>query len=68
MSKRYLAWYDNQSDPTGRPCWEGGDFYEADTPQEAAAMAKADGCQWTDVCVTLPHVKHASEVNILARA
>jgi hypothetical protein len=64
----YLAWYDNQSDPTGKPYWDGADFYEANTPQEAAAMAKADGCQWTSVCVTLPHIKYPTEETILARA
>jgi len=63
MSK-YFAWYDNQSDPTGAPFWEGAGWVEAETPQEAARKAKADGW-WTTVCVTTS-TETPTEATILA--
>lgn len=48
---RWLSWYDNGSDPTGRPYWEAGEWVEAVTYKEAIAKAKT-GCLWTQVIVT----------------
>lgn len=48
----FFGWYDNQSDPRGRPFWEGAGWVVADTAEEAAKRVKADGCKWTRVCVT----------------
>lgn len=64
---RYFAWYDNHSDPTGKPYWEGAGWYEATTPQEAAAAAKAGGCKWTTVCVTAD-TERPTDKTILAHA
>jgi len=62
----YFAWYDNQSDPTGQPAWEGAGWYEG-TPDEAAKAAKADGCAWTQVIVTQT-TDYPTPGTILARA
>lgn len=64
---RYFAWYDNHSDPTGKPYWEGAGWYKAESAAEAAQKAKMDGCKWTTVCITATTERPTDET-ILARA
>jgi len=63
----FFVWYDNQSDPSGVPFWEGAGWVEAENAQKAAQQAKADGCQWTTVCITAS-TDTPTEKTILAQA
>ena len=64
---KYFAWYDNHSDPHGKPYWEGSGWVEAKSAARAAQKAKADGCKWTTVCVTAS-TEHPTDKTLLARA
>jgi hypothetical protein len=64
---QFFGWYDNQSDPHLRPYWEGAGWVEADTAEEAAQKTKADGCRWTQVCVTAS-TDYPTDATILAGA
>jgi len=67
---KFYAWYDNQSDPLGRPTWEAAGVVEASNAQDAALLAKQDGCLWTRVCVTRSVNDYPKDngSNILAKA
>lgn len=64
---QYFAWYDNHSDPTGNPFWEGSGWYAAKSPEEALEIAKADGCLWTEVAITKDTCGYPKDEYILVR-
>jgi hypothetical protein len=69
---KFFAWYaGGDYYPTNTPdsCgYSASGWYEAETPQDAARLAKADGCQWTSVRITKDANTQPYGDNVLAEA